>query len=87
MTLGKKDKAVIAAFVDCKAAVGHKLSTDGHHLNGHWMGGSNIAEWAHGPHGRHIWFHDLGSRAAQTVQRAVAKAAPASYLATYRKVK
>ena len=71
MQLGVKDKRVIKAFISHEHATGHKLSTDGVRLDGHWMGGSNIAEWLDGS----IAFHDLGSRAAQTVQRAVQRAA------------
>lgn len=69
MTIGKKDRAVIKAFIARKAAVGHKLDTDGKRLDGSWMGGHGIAKWDDGE----IVYPDLGSRAAQTVQRAVRK--------------
>lgn len=73
----KSDKAVIIAFTDHRPASGKKLSTDGNTLNGHWMGGDNIAHWR----GDKIHFTDLGSVAAQRVQRAVAKEAPRNWLA------
>jgi len=74
MTLGQKDKLVILAFIDHRALAGLKLSTDGKRLDGHWMGGSRIAERVAEPgHGGYIQVNDLGSRAAQTVQRAVRK--------------
>lgn len=72
MILGKRDKRVITAFTDRRKADGYKLSTDGRRLDGAWMGGSNIASWENGK----IVFHDLGSRAAQTIQRAVRKVTP-----------
>ncbi len=91
MTLGKKDKAVIEAFTSGNQASGHKLSTDGVRLDGHWMGGSNIAEWVHPTHrrvgmkyGMVIELNDLGSHAAQTVHRAIRKAVPANWLSDYR---
>lgn len=85
--IGKKDKHVIDMFVLRVPATGHKLSTDGNRLDGHWMGGNGIAEWAdvtsgdprHGS--SHIWFNDLGSRAAQTVQNYVRKVTPPRLLA------
>jgi len=76
-TLGDKDRKVIDAFTSQQAAQGNKLSTDGTKLDGHWMGGSGIAEWRNGK----IHFNDLGSRAAQTVQNAVRKSAPKNDLA------
>lgn len=76
MILGKKDKAVIEAFLEGRPAVGLKLSTDGERLDGHWMGGSRIAIVA----GRSIVLFDLGSRAAQTVQRVIKKAAPHKWM-------
>lgn len=83
MQLGIKDRRVIDAFTDGKKADGHKLSTDGHRLDGEWMGGRGIAEWSGGAEHGVIVFNDLGSRAAQTVQRAVRKAVPASWLAEW----
>jgi len=77
MVLGKKDKRVIECFTEKLACEGHKLSTNGERLDGVWMGGHGIAEWVRGK----IVFHDLGSRSAQTVQRAVARAVPKSWLA------
>lgn len=77
MTLTKADKAVIAAFTEHRHASSKALSTDGHTLDGHWMGGSGIAHWS----GNKIHFTDLGSKGAQTVQRAIAKEAPRNWLA------
>lgn len=78
MTIGKTDKAVIDAFTDKKAASGNKLTTDGKRLDGNWSGGTGIAEW--GTDGK-IHFKDLGSKAAQQVERAVRKNAPKNWLA------
>lgn len=71
MRLGLKDHRVIEAFIRHEAASGVKLDTDGEQLDGVWMGGRGIATWTDGS----IEFHDLGSRSAQTVQRAVRRAA------------
>ena len=73
MRLGHKDRRVIEAFIRRESSEGRgdKLSTDGVRLDGLWMGGGNIAEWDGGS----IAFNDLGSRAAQTVQDAVRRAA------------
>lgn len=68
-TRAKSDRDVIAAFIARRSATGKKLSTDGQRLDGHWMGGSGIAKWSGGK----IVFGDLGSRAAQTVQKAIQK--------------
>lgn len=81
MRLGVKDHKVIRAFVEHRAAEGHKLSTDGKRLDGHWLGGSRIADWS--PHG--IVFHDLGSRAAEAVQRQIRYHAAPNQLAEFRK--
>lgn len=70
------DKQVIDAFLDKKSADSKKLSTDGTRLDGSWMGGSGIAKWVDDK----IQFNDLGSKAAQTVQNAVKKAAPKNWL-------
>lgn len=78
MRLGPKEKRVVEAFIRHEHSGGQswhqgdaKLWTDGQVLDGLWMGGSNIAEWIDGS----IHFNDLGSKAAQTVQRAVRAAA------------
>lgn len=73
MRLGKKDRAVIKAFIAGREAEGLKLRTDGERLDGIWMGGNGIAEWTKGPRVGSIVFNDLGSRAAQQVQRALKK--------------
>jgi len=77
LKLGLQDKKVIDAFLDKKKASGTKLTTDGTTLDGLWMGGAGIAKWEKGK----IQMPDLGSKAAQTVQKAVAKKAPKNWLA------
>ena len=69
-------KKVIDAFLDKKPMDGKKLSTDGKRLDGEWIGGRGIAQWDRGK----IYFNDLGSKAAQTIQRAIKKAAPKNWL-------
>ena len=76
LKLGKPDMKVIDAFLDKKSGSSKKLDTDGARLDGSWMGGRGIARWVGGK----IQFADLGSRAAQTVQRAVKKKAPKNWL-------
>ena len=71
------DKKVIKAFTEKKKAEGKKLTTDGKVLDGQWMGGNKIAEWKGGK----IHFNDLGSKAAQTVQKALRKEAPKNWIA------
>ena len=77
MRLGKSDKAVIKAFLDQRALDGHKLSTDGKRLDGHWMGGNKLASWK----GDRIDLPDTGSRAGQSVQSAVRREAPKKWTA------
>lgn len=73
MKLSNKDHLVIRAFTEQRTARGDKLDTDGARLDGSWMGGSKIAYWV----GDQIFFSDLGSRAAESVKKAViAEAAP-----------
>lgn len=71
MRIGILDRRVILAFCQKEPAEGHKLHTDGTFLHGYWMGGHGIAQWEGGS----IRIHDLGSRSAQTVQRAVQRCA------------
>ena len=68
MRLGVQDHKVIRAFVERSPMKGQKLSTDGQRLDGHWLGGSRIADWSH--EGT-IVFHDKGSRAAESVQKQI----------------
>lgn len=70
------DAQVIKAFTERRAASSSKLHTDGRRLDGLWMGGNGIAVWEGGK----IHFSDLGSKAAQAVQRAVAKEAPRNWI-------
>lgn len=72
------DSKVISAFLDHLSANSKKLSTDGRRLDGNWMGGDNIARWGSDDK---IHFEDLGSRAAQTYQRAIVRAAPKNWIA------
>lgn len=78
MRLGKKEKAVIRAFVDGDEADSRMLSTDGRRLDGHWLGGSGIAEWSGSVEYPKVVIFDLGSRAAQTVQKYLQKEVPPS---------
>ncbi len=68
-TRSKSDRDVIEAFLRRQPAHGRKLTSTGARLDGNWMGGRGIAEWQ----GEAVVFNDLGSRAAQSVQRAVKK--------------
>ena len=75
---GGSDARVISDFLDKKASSSSKLTSTGSRLDGNWMGGSGIARW--GADGK-IHFADLGSKAAQSVQKAIAKAAPRNWIA------
>lgn len=63
------DREVLVAFSHGRQATGKTLLTDGKRLDGMWMGGTGIARWSHDT----LILGDLGSRAAQTVQRALKK--------------
>lgn len=76
LKLTPKDKKVLNAFIDKQAASSKNLESDGTRLDGSWMGGRGIAQWEAGK----IAFSDLGSRGAQTVQRALRKLAPANLI-------
>ena len=78
--VGKKDKAVIRAFLDRKAMEGAKLTTDGKSLDGMWMGGKGIAIWNPKGDGKGIIINELGSKAAQSVQNALRKVAPKAWI-------
>jgi len=67
MTLGVKDQRVIKAFCRQEAQDGYKLDTDGHILNGAWMGGSKLAYWSNG----RIVYPETGSRTGDGIQRAI----------------
>jgi len=71
MTLTKTDRRVLAAFLDKKAAEGKHLHSTGTRLDIYGMGGRGVAIWRGGK----IELPDLGSRSAQTVQRALRKLA------------
>jgi len=83
MRLGVQDHKALAAFVDKKPFEGHKLSTDGRKLDGHWLGGSRIAYRSRGQ----IHLSDLGSRAAESVQRVLRRHAAPSQLAEWKGIK
>ena len=83
MRIGVRDHRVIAAFVDRKPADGRKLWTDGQRLDGLWLGGARIAEWAEGERGRQIVFRETGSRVGESVQRAVRRHAAPNQLAEF----
>ncbi len=74
LSLNKSDRKVIDAFIDKTAMDGKSLATDGKSLEGLWIGGKDIAVWENNK----IIFNDLGSKSAQTVQRAIKKAAPSN---------
>lgn len=86
MRIGIKDRKVIRAFVDKRAAEGHKLSTDGRSLDGHWLGGRWIAEWVHGPRGEQIKCNVSGLT-SQTVCRAVRREAAPIDMLDYKGIK
>ena len=80
MKLGIKDERVLRAFAEHKALEGHKLSTDGRSLDGHWMGGRNLAVWRRGKRGMQIHLPDTGGRVGQSIQRALKRhAAPVDF--------
>lgn len=70
------DDKVIHAFLDARPASSRKLTSTGSRLDGNWMGGTGIAEWS--SRGR-IHLFDQGSKAAQTVQRKIARIAPRNW--------
>ena len=78
LRLTPKDKKVIEAFIRKKSGESNNLTSDRWTLDGNWMGGREIAIWNDD---EKIEFMDLGSRAAQVVQRAIAKNVPRSWLA------
>jgi predicted kinase len=77
MSLTKSDRQVIGDFLDKKAGDSKNLTSTGKRLDGNWTGGRGIATWT--PDGK-IVFEDLGSKAAQTVQRAIRKVAPKNWI-------
>lgn len=81
-SLSAADKRVVKAFTDQTPASSRSLTTDGQRLSGNYMGGDGIATWEQG----RIHFHDLGSKFAQTVQRAVAKEAPRNFIANPQQI-
>lgn len=76
LRLTPKDKKVIDAFTSMEKMDSSKLTSTGTQLDGNWMGGTGIAFWRDGK----IFFRDLGSRSAQTVQNAIKKSAPKNLL-------
>lgn len=81
-SLSAADKRVVKAFTEQTPASSRSLTTDGQRLSGNYMGGDGIATWEQG----RIHFHDLGSKFAQTVQRAVAKEAPRNFIANPQQI-
>lgn len=75
--IGAAERKVLHAFTDQEPMDSKKLSSDGKRLDGHWMGGNDIAHWE----GDQIVFNDLGSKAAQNVQNAIRKMVPAKWIA------
>jgi|18_taG_2_1085343.scaffolds.fasta_scaffold92177_1 hypothetical protein len=72
LRLSPKDKEVIWSFFLKGNKTSKKLTTDGRSLDGQWLGGNNIAQWA----GETIVLKDLGSIAAQVVENYVRKNCP-----------
>jgi len=64
--VGKADEKVLRAFLNREPMSGKKISTDGHKIDGHWMGGTGIARWE-GEHS--ITMPDLGSKTADRIQK------------------
>lgn len=69
-SMGSADRRVLKAFSMGQALSSKKLSSDGRTLDGNWMGGRGIA--TRDKEGR-VTLHDIGSRAAQSVHRAIRK--------------
>ncbi len=65
-----RDERVLRAFLNREPLSGNKISTDGQKIDGHWLGGSGIARWE-GEH--HIEMPDLGSKAADRIQKKLRK--------------
>ena len=82
LRLGKKDKATIRDFTFRREDWGTKLHSSGKELNGNWMGGRGIAFWD----GDKIYFTDLGSKAAETVQRYLKKQIPKNDFGGFKQV-
>ena len=80
MKLTLKDRKVINYFLLEKSFDSKNLTTDGKRLDGTWMGGNGIAEWKGGK----IHMKDLGSKAAQTVQKALKRAGANNLFAGYK---
>lgn len=72
------DGNVLVAFTDRRALESKKLSTDGHRLDGNWMGGSRIAWWGADDK---IHFGDLGSKTAEKYQKLIRTIAPKNWIA------
>lgn len=76
MALTAADKKVIDAFTDRRAASSKLLSTDGHTLEGNYIGGANMARWV----GDKIHQRQSSSKTEESVHRALEKIAPRSWL-------
>ena len=86
LRLSKMDKTAVRDFVDRggrwygKDIKYNKLAHDGRELHGLWMGGNGIAFWDKGE----VYFRDLGSKAAETVQRFLKKSLPKNQFGGFR---
>jgi hypothetical protein len=88
MRLSKKDREVIREFTSGFPMTGDKLSSverlSTMVLDGHWMGGSLIAWWGTSDAGdRKIYIDDLGSKAAESVQKIIKRETPKNYFGGY----
>lgn len=81
MRISIGDRDVIHAFIGRRPADSKKLWTDGERLDGLWMGGSNMAEWAAG----HVVFHQTGGRTGDQIQRLLKKLLPAGVFGGYNR--
>jgi len=76
LSLSPKDKKVLDAFTDEKAAESSKLVSDGKVLDGKWMGGKKLAQWSKGK----VYVNkSTGTKSSDTIYRALKKITPANY--------
>jgi hypothetical protein len=72
--LSDKDKKVLDAFIDGKAAESKKFETDGKTLDGLWMGGKSLAKNKDGK----IVPRDATTKSEETILKALKKMTPAN---------
>ena len=84
MTLGTKDIAVLRAFVHGATGDSKKFHSDSRNLDGHWLGGSNLAKHEHGII---IVNSGTGGKSAEVVYRKLCKLAKDIWGPNTRKVR